>query len=227
MKKLTLTSDAPAGWCKVSEIKDELYDFEKVVLPLYADKFDYELGVCFRCLNKKSGWKSKRRFYKDENPTWLGLDMVVYEEELRPRIDNKYATLNKVEQRLKMGEEFMTFLIASFNSYKDKWNGIKEHGDAFLLDTKKWLIANFWLKNENNELEFSKINEFSFEKTINILGIPNQKHFEICELNKKTQLLVWDNIINHKIMLKYTLEDKVWELVELKINKINPIEIKS
>lgn len=217
MKKLSLTSDAPSGWCKVWDIAQELYGLEKAVFPSYAGKFDYELALCFRCLHRESGWKSKRRFYNDEQP-WLGLDMVVYEEDMRPFADGRFHPRNKVEQRLIMGEELMGFLTETFKKYKTKLGGIKEYGDRFLNDVNKWLTVNFWLLDADNELKFNRIAGLTFDRTMEFLGVPDEKRFESSGQGEKIQYLVWDNILNNSIETKYILRSGVWHLENLEIN---------
>jgi hypothetical protein len=142
---LGLTSDASgAKWCKVSEIKDELYEYEKEIISKYKDKFPFNLWICFRCLPLEYERKSMRRYYKNDNA--LGIDLSIYEETMRPKINGKYEPLSKEEQRFVMGKIFYPYLIETFKKYKNKLEGINEYGNNFLEDTENWLNKSKWIK---------------------------------------------------------------------------------
>lgn len=142
--KIDLTSDTPsAKWCKVSEIEDELYAYERDVLLKYNDRLTFELAICFRCLPKAYEWKPKRRFYKDDD--MLGLDMLVEEETMRPFMDGRFHPLSKEEQRLIMGNVFYTFFVETIKNYKNKIPGISQHGEELIKDTQAWLMENKWI----------------------------------------------------------------------------------
>lgn len=144
MFEIGLTKDAPgAKWCKVWEIEEELYEYEKEIFPKYRDKFPFKLWICFRCLPKEYGRKSMRRYYGQDNA--LGIDMAIDEEVMRPFAEGKYNPLSKEEQRLIMGRLFYDYLAETFEKYKNKLAGIKDYGDAFLEDTKGWLLKNHWI----------------------------------------------------------------------------------
>jgi len=145
MIKLGLTSDTPgAKWCKIWEIEEELYEYEKEILPKYKGIFPFILWICFRCLPKEYERKSMRRYFKKDNA--LGIDISIEEEIIRPFINGKYYPLSKEKQRLIMGNLFYSFLKETFENYKNKLPGIKEFGNIFLNDTKEWLLKNQWLE---------------------------------------------------------------------------------
>ena len=84
-----------------------------------------------------------RRYYGQDNA--LGIDMAIDEEIMRPFAEGKYNPLSKEEQRLIMGRLFYDYLAETFEKYKNKLAGIKDYGDAFLEDTKGWLLKNHWI----------------------------------------------------------------------------------
>ena len=211
MFTLGLTSDAPAGWCKLAETKDELYNFEKEVFPKYEDKFHFKLWICFRCLPESYERKSMRRFYKQDNA--LGLDMAIIEEQMRPFREGKYFPLTKVEQRLVMGKKFYDFLAETLENYRNKLAGIKEYGETFLEDTKKWLISNYWLS--NSLFDLSAISSMSFEKAVEIFGKSIEKKVND-ENGSKVQELVWLVEGERKLRAKYVLSNGNWNFKEYK-----------
>jgi len=213
MFTLGLTSDSPIGWCKVSEIKNELYNFEKEVFPKYKDKFHLKLWICFRCLPENYGRNSMRRFFKQDNA--LGMDMLITEEQMRPFRDGKYFPLTKVEQRLIMGEKLYGFLTETLENYRNKLAGIKEYGESFLEDTKNWLISNYWLSKDNSLFDLSVISFMSLEKAVEIFGKSIEKKV-YTENNKKVQEFVWHVDAERKLRAKYVLSNGIWIFTEYK-----------
>ena len=211
MFTLSLTADTPEGWCKVWEIEEELYNFEKEVFPKYKDKFHFKLWVCFRCLPENYGRKSLRRFYEQDNA--LGIDMAITEEEMRPFRDGKYFPLTKVEQRFVMGKEFYAFLAETLENYRSKLAGIKEYGKSFLEDTKDWLSSNYWLSNSSFDL--SVISSMSFEKAVEIFGKSIERKVNT-ENDEKVQELVWLVEAERKLRAKYILNNGTWIFKEYK-----------
>lgn len=218
MKTISITSDAPAGWCFISEISDELLALESELLPQYSQVFDFDIGICFRCLPQSSGWKSKRRFYNETAP-WVGLDIVIKEEVLRPMVGNVFLPLNKVEQRLAMGKELYSFFKDSFSYYAKTIPAVKAYGQAFMKELKQWLIKNYWLLNDNGEFDFNSLSYCPFEKVMQILGKPTKKNFITDNEGNKVQKLSWENTKHKNITISYTLQSKVWGFTEIEIEE--------
>ena len=109
MKVLSVVGDTP-GWTYISEIFHEMLpastqeavrhpelaaEKTKAALePILMERFshqDFDFCFCFRCLDRDSGWVSKARLSKNDDPhSWytlnhveqasrsLGMDIVVY-----------------------------------------------------------------------------------------------------------------------------------------------------
>ena len=90
--EIRTTSDSPK-WSKVSMLDSEIENGLQPILKKYTE-FPFDLVVCFRCLEKDSGWKSKSRYSKEDNYNALGFDIVVYEEDFIP-IKKKYKCTEK------------------------------------------------------------------------------------------------------------------------------------
>ena len=68
--EIRTTSDSPK-WSKVSMLDSEIENGLQPILKKYTE-FPFDLVVCFRCLEKDSGWKSKSRYSKEDNYNALG-----------------------------------------------------------------------------------------------------------------------------------------------------------
>jgi hypothetical protein len=101
---------------------------------------------------------------------WLGIDVVVYEEDLQkiPNIRN-----NKVEQRLMFGRELMTILTEKITKSTKKIPYLNAHKERILIDIKQWCLENYWLKAES-PINF-KIKNWSLSKADLIFGKPISK----------------------------------------------------
>lgn len=80
--EIRTTSDSPK-WSKVSILDSEIENGLQPILKKYTE-FPFDLVLCFRCLEKDSGWKSKSRYSKEDDYNALGFDIVVYEEDFIP-----------------------------------------------------------------------------------------------------------------------------------------------
>ena len=104
-----VTSDSPS-WTHVFQITGKANKIEKIVRKY---PFPFELGICFRCLEKDSGWKSKSRLSNKYNT--LGFDIVVYEEDfisIKKNID---------AQKKILGKEFHEYFFNCMRKYEKKF----------------------------------------------------------------------------------------------------------
>jgi len=186
MNKITSTSDAPAGWCYVSEISNELRtSYSDYIVPKYKEKLSFDLGFCLRCVFYEYKWK--RRYEKDMN--WLSIDISILENTLRPKNGLYYKPLSLQEQRLIMGRALYPYLEETFSKYKNKLDGIKEHGANFLTDTKIWFEENGWLidlaEGFNIDETFKEINL----EYVKIIKICNCQPFDNHNLSEDEKIL--------------------------------------
>ena len=104
-----VTSDSPS-WTAVFKITSEANELEHIIKQY---PFPFGLGMCFRCLEKASGWQSKARFSTKYNT--LGFDIVVYEEDFVPIKKDIEA------QRKIIGQAFHAYFFDSMKKYEKKF----------------------------------------------------------------------------------------------------------
>jgi hypothetical protein len=204
------SSDSPQ-YFYTSSISEE---FDQLFLNLLSIHLDlpFHIFAVFRCLPKKSNWKTKGRFYitNDSKNTvkgelCLGIDVVVLEEELEiiPNI-----RINKVQQRLLFGKELITFLIEKMAKSTKKVPYLLVHKDEILLDIRQWCLSNYWLK-EDKPIDFD-IKNWTLPRAELIFGKPFFKN-------------ITDKIDDPKI-LKTTNEGMKYQNLAWHINENRQIE---
>ncbi|MGN6837217.1 hypothetical protein, partial [Neisseria sp. P0022.S010] len=108
------------------------------ILKKYTE-FPFDLVLCFRCLEKDSGWKSKSRYSKEDNYNALGFDIVVSEEDFIPIKKDIDA------QRKILGKEFYRYFFETMKKKERQFPILKKINPNFLYDVKKWLLENKWI----------------------------------------------------------------------------------
>ena len=118
--EIRTTSDSPK-WSKVSILDSEIENGLQPILKKYTE-FPFDLVLCFRCLEKDSGWKSKSRYSKEDNYNALGFDIVVYEEDFIPikkDIDAQRKSMNPTKYAIDMDSRSTTNLSTGAGAFWD------------------------------------------------------------------------------------------------------------
>ena len=204
MKLLTVVGDNPS-WTYVSEIMDEMRKTEtrfairhpelasqrNPLEPILVERFadlDFDISFCFRCLDKNSGWTSKARLWKNDDPNsfnarnkipessrTLGFDVVVYREDFQLLKNDKNA------QKLLLGNELMRILKLTLPKYLKKIPMTKEDVHDMLTIIETWLIDYEWLEKESSEMTKEYSEEYILINGIEqyFLHIPNADKKEV------------------------------------------------
>jgi hypothetical protein len=213
MERISIQIDSP-GYIKVSEIGNELLSFAMIIDNKYS-QIDFEFAFYFRALYTTRGINSKVRFYKEEPNRWLGMDLIMAEDEFNPYKNNVLM------QRLIMGNHFFPFFVENIKKYKNKLPTLKPVDESLIEEMRLFLIDNFWLKeNENEPINFNPEN-WTLPKAEQVFGKPFSKkvtdeidkeiHFDKELKAIKYQNLIWYIDCNRQIECWFYLnENKIW-----------------
>ena len=131
------TSDSPS-WTHVSQLREELEGIEKIINKF--SNFPVNIGICVRCLDSWSGWKSGARYYSSDN--FIYIDIVTQEIDYKPYINNVPA------QRKIIGQEFYNFFPKAMKKYEKRFPSLRDINPYFMDDLKHWLIINHWIDSQ-------------------------------------------------------------------------------
>lgn len=129
------TSDSPS-WTNVSQLREELEEIGEIINKF--NDFPVNIGICVRCLDSYSGWKSGARYYSSDN--FIYIDIVTQESDYEPYANNIAA------QRKIIGREFYKFFPQVMRKYEKRFPILKNINHCFLKELEKWLLEKGWIE---------------------------------------------------------------------------------